>query len=127
MSTREHFVRAVASAPDDDLPRLVFADWLEESGDPEWAAFIRVACAYARHDGWDERLHSAFYDLFDVVGRLRAELGEVEGVLWGGHTVRERGMVEEATVRSPRSFVADADRVYSLTCIRFLKLENPHA
>ena len=37
MSDRESFVAAIAASPDDDLPRLVFADWLDEHGDPDRA------------------------------------------------------------------------------------------
>lgn len=36
------FLRAIAGSPADDLPRLAFADWLEEHDRPERAAFIRV-------------------------------------------------------------------------------------
>ncbi len=45
-------LRAVCEAPDDDLPRLVYADWLEEHGRPVRAEFIRLQCAWARalHD-----------------------------------------------------------------------------
>jgi uncharacterized protein (TIGR02996 family) len=32
---------AVAAAPDDDTPRLVYADWLDEHGRPDYACFIR--------------------------------------------------------------------------------------
>lgn len=35
---------AVCAAPDDDLPRLVCADWLDEHGESERAEFIRVQC-----------------------------------------------------------------------------------
>jgi uncharacterized protein (TIGR02996 family) len=41
---RESFVRAVAEKWWDPLPRLVFADWLDERGDPDRAEFIRVQC-----------------------------------------------------------------------------------
>jgi uncharacterized protein (TIGR02996 family) len=41
MSEREGFYAAIRANPDDDTARLVFADWLEESGEPRWAAFIR--------------------------------------------------------------------------------------
>lgn len=34
-------VASVLTSPADDLPRLVYADWLEEHGEPEWAEFIR--------------------------------------------------------------------------------------
>ena len=32
MSDREALMRAILEAPDDDAPRLIFADWLEENG-----------------------------------------------------------------------------------------------
>src|SRR5262245_22036841 len=41
------FLRAVFERPDDDHPRLVFADWLEERGDPR-GEFIRAQCELAR-------------------------------------------------------------------------------
>jgi len=40
MNERESFMRAIATSPDDDAVRLVFADWLEENGEPERAEFI---------------------------------------------------------------------------------------
>jgi uncharacterized protein (TIGR02996 family) len=42
------FLRAINAQPDDDTPRLVFADWLDENGDPARAEFIRVQIALAR-------------------------------------------------------------------------------
>lgn len=39
---------AVLAAPDDDGPRLVYADWLDEHGDPARAEFIRVQIELAR-------------------------------------------------------------------------------
>lgn len=39
------FLRRIKETPEDDTPRLVFADWLDEWGDPAWAEFIRVQCA----------------------------------------------------------------------------------
>ncbi|OWK42282.1 TIGR02996 domain-containing protein [Fimbriiglobus ruber] len=39
---------AVAAAPDDDLPRLVYADWLEEHERTVRAEFIRLQCEIAR-------------------------------------------------------------------------------
>jgi len=45
------FLAAITASPDDDLPRLVYADWLDESGEPAAAAraeFIRVQCELER-------------------------------------------------------------------------------
>ena len=41
MSDRAAFLSHIADHPDADLPRLVFADWLDEQGDP-LGEFIRV-------------------------------------------------------------------------------------
>jgi uncharacterized protein (TIGR02996 family) len=41
-------LRAVCAEPDDDTPRLVAADWLEEQGDPDRAALIRLQIELAR-------------------------------------------------------------------------------
>jgi uncharacterized protein (TIGR02996 family) len=48
MSQEEVFLKAIIDAPDDDAPRLIFADWLDEHGDSDRAEFIRVQCALAR-------------------------------------------------------------------------------
>jgi uncharacterized protein (TIGR02996 family) len=51
MSDRTALVAAIAAAPDDDLPKLVFADWLDENGGPadqDRALFIRLGVAYFR-------------------------------------------------------------------------------
>jgi len=40
--------RAVISDPDDDTPRLIFADWLDENGQTDRAAFIRLQVESAR-------------------------------------------------------------------------------
>jgi uncharacterized protein (TIGR02996 family) len=42
MTQHDALLAAVCAAPDDDLPRLVYADWCEENGQPERAEFIRV-------------------------------------------------------------------------------------
>ncbi|MBL8797742.1 MAG: TIGR02996 domain-containing protein [Planctomycetia bacterium] len=47
MSTELEFVQTIRDHPADDLPRLIFADWLEDRGDPR-GAFIRTQCALAR-------------------------------------------------------------------------------
>ena len=51
--------RAVVAQPEDDLPRLVAADWLEESGHPERAEYIRVQIGLAKEPTptlqWRER------------------------------------------------------------------------
>lgn len=45
---RQAFIRAIFDEPDEDGPRLVFADWLDEHGDAARAEFIRVQCERAK-------------------------------------------------------------------------------
>jgi len=48
LTDRERILRRVIDTPEDDTPRLVFADWLDEHGDrdddPARAEFIRLQC-----------------------------------------------------------------------------------
>jgi uncharacterized protein (TIGR02996 family) len=46
--------RAILASPDEDTPRLVYADWLQENGEPDRAEFIRAQCRLARANEWDD-------------------------------------------------------------------------
>ncbi len=48
LSQHEAFLRAIFDAPEDDTPRLVYADFLQENGEEERAEFIRYGCEAAR-------------------------------------------------------------------------------
>src|SRR5262245_43577020 len=49
------FQRSIAEAPRDDLPRLIFADWLEENGQIERSEFIRLGIELAGDIAKEER------------------------------------------------------------------------
>jgi uncharacterized protein (TIGR02996 family) len=42
------FLADVLATPLDDAPRLIYADWLEDAGDPDRAEFVRVQCELAQ-------------------------------------------------------------------------------
>jgi uncharacterized protein (TIGR02996 family) len=44
MTLDKAFLADILAHPDDDAPRLIYADCLEENGDPERAEFIRLQC-----------------------------------------------------------------------------------
>jgi uncharacterized protein (TIGR02996 family) len=48
MTDEDAFLRAICDQPDEDTPRLAFADWLQEHGQEHRAEFIRVQCERAR-------------------------------------------------------------------------------
>src|SRR5689334_13851092 len=54
MDDRSALLAAIVAAPDDDAPRLVYADWLDEHGDPDRAEFIRHQIETQNSGGtWD--------------------------------------------------------------------------
>lgn len=59
MTEQEALIRRVCLAPDDDTPRLIFADWCDDQGEQERAEFIRVQCLLASRypPSIDDRLH----------------------------------------------------------------------
>jgi uncharacterized protein (TIGR02996 family) len=96
-------LNAVIAAPDDDLPRLVYADWLEEHGREERAELIRVQCNLARpltdYREADDRKRWAQRERW-LLQRYsvpwRKELPQVHAAEWGRF---ERGMVESFFIR----------------------------
>jgi uncharacterized protein (TIGR02996 family) len=56
MPDREAFFASIREHPDDDTPRLVFADWLDENGDCAHAELIRVQCEIERLGTGDPQL-----------------------------------------------------------------------
>jgi uncharacterized protein (TIGR02996 family) len=71
MAQDDSFLQAIVSNPDDDVARLVYADWLDERGDPR-GEFIRVQCHLARLPEVDPRRP----ELKTVERRLLKEHGD---------------------------------------------------
>jgi len=93
------FLADILAHPDDDAPRLIFADWLDEHGDPDRADFIRVQCRLAGLDE-DDPDRAALVVRSDELEKAHgprwlAEVPKVAGVTFAGF---ERGFVGEARV-----------------------------
>src|SRR5262245_25967748 len=76
MTDRDALLASVHAAPDDDAPRLVFADWLDDNGQPERAEFIRIQVAMRREyeaHGRTDRLERLFVRSREVFYRPWAE------------------------------------------------------
>ena len=59
---REAFLRAIFADPDNDMPRLVFADWLDDQGESDWAELIRLQCEIANKQQSGETISRAKYN-----------------------------------------------------------------
>jgi uncharacterized protein (TIGR02996 family) len=117
----EAFLQAILEAPEDDTPRLVYADYLEERGDPR-GEFIRVQCALANESEDSPRLQ-----------QLRAreeELLEAHRAAWLAplglperDCVFHRGFVDEVQL-GLAEFVARGVELVSRTPLRRLRLAH---
>jgi uncharacterized protein (TIGR02996 family) len=106
------FLEAIREQPDDDLPRLACADWLEEHGDPDRAAFIRVQIEMENLPEHNPR---------------RDELEDRETALRSAHETDWRGALADFTTECTfrrgfieriklgvRQFLENADRLFAL-------------
>jgi uncharacterized protein (TIGR02996 family) len=56
MNPDDAFLATILEDPDDDTPRLIYADWLDDRGQTDRAEFIRLQCEIARLPEDDDRL-----------------------------------------------------------------------
>jgi uncharacterized protein (TIGR02996 family) len=63
--TEDAFIAAVLEDPGADLHRLVYADWLEERGDPR-AEFLRAECELLRLPWGDGRFPALWTRLYEL-------------------------------------------------------------
>lgn len=113
------FLAAIADQPDDDLPRLAYADFLDDRGKSARAEFIRVQCELARLPATDPRRAA--------LAAREAELIEAHRREWTvpnvGPQAFSRGFVEDIHTSADR-FLAQARRISATTVVRTLRLVN---
>ena len=109
MLVDDPFLMTILDHPDDDGPRLVYADWLEEHGDCDRAELIRLQCL-GGDDGRAARIVSA------------------RGRDWAGLASRlaysysfRRGFVEEITIDA-RTWITHGEELVSRSPIRLLRV-----
>lgn len=103
--TGEALYRAILAHPDEDTPRLAYADHIEEFGDAARAEFIRLQCRLAAMNAWDEgytaadvrcrRLLAEHPEWTDAVVGYHPDLvrlGSVRSRVAGAHGVFVRGL-----------------------------------
>lgn len=91
---KEAFLAEIRERPDDDFPRLQFADWLEENGEPERAEFIRVQCELAKRIRVDlPAREPRLQPLADVAADVLADHADPEGAAL---RARERELLADA-------------------------------
>lgn len=93
MTDEAALLAAVLNNPDDDAPRLIYADWLDEQGECDRAEFIRVQCRLAELGGEIMRrqfFHGLLLERDRLLGReeeLWLRLPETVFGKWPRHVV----------------------------------------
>jgi uncharacterized protein (TIGR02996 family) len=122
VSEHDTFLQAILADPDDDAPRLMYADWLERRRDPR-GEFIRVQCTLAKLVRDDPKRT-------DLVARERVLLNKHEtewvGPLrqWAKRWEFRRGFVE-AVLLPAEAFLAHADALFQIAPIRRVSFVSP--
>jgi uncharacterized protein (TIGR02996 family) len=105
MDDEAALLTAIAAHPDEDTPRLAYADWLDEHGRPIRAEFIRVQCAVKRLEElpaaekrphvptWQRQNELLERHRHDLLGPLADDLTYFDAVF-------DRGFVTELTVKA---------------------------
>ena len=123
MTTEDALLAAIIAHPAEDVPRLAYADWLDEHGHPERAEFIRLQCERVRLPAVD-RCHAAL----EVRERALQAAHEHEwtetlralgATGWQFH----RGFVEDVTLEA-LALLEHADALFRLTPVRGVRLHD---
>jgi uncharacterized protein (TIGR02996 family) len=120
MAIEDAFLHDILARPDEDAPRLIYADWLEERNNPR-GEFIRVQCALARLAAEDPRRWP--------LERRERELLAAHESEWlpqrelTGECRFCRGFVEEIAL-TPEAFLNSASQFFEQAPIRHLCLRG---
>lgn len=124
MTESDALRRAVIADPDDDMPRLVYADWLEEHGQSERAAFIRAQMEAVRAEPFSQQAREAETRANRLLDSHRyAWTRHLDGQCVEQPRFR-RGFIEHVSVE-PITFVATASRFLNSEPITALRIKRP--
>ncbi|HJZ94439.1 MAG TPA: TIGR02996 domain-containing protein [Gemmataceae bacterium] len=121
MSDATAFLAAIHAAPEDAAPRLVYADWLDEHGQPGRADLIRRMCRVPTYVfTWSRRARHGRHVHAESVGAIRGLRGRAETVyrdewarLPGVELIQVcRGFIEYIDIRA-LPFLAHAGDIFA--------------
>jgi uncharacterized protein (TIGR02996 family) len=124
MNTGDALLADILANPEDDGPRLVYADWLDEHAQPERAEFIRLQVEYASLDEDDPRRQALERRSVQVIQdfnvRPRPEWAKGIDAIAAEWRYR-RGFVEEVTLPAATFLerAADLFRVAPVRSVHF--------
>ena len=119
----EPFLKAICENPDDDTVRLVYADWLDENGDPERAEFIRLQIALHGKPKKSDPQQIREEELIEANGRVwLGELPELPHIHWPGDF--SRGFVKTVCVGAGKWFIEHRIKLFGSAPVRHLSVSE---
>jgi uncharacterized protein (TIGR02996 family) len=124
MSSETGFLAEIRERPDDDAPRLVYADWLDDHGDSDRAEFVRAQVRLAALPEWDPQRFELEERALDLLAEHRDR--------WLAHLPRwaraeelefRRGTLESARL-TPSVFLRHGERLAQLVPLTRLQLDG---
>jgi uncharacterized protein (TIGR02996 family) len=122
MTHDDAFLQAIIEDPEDDTPRLVYADWLEEHRQAERAEFIHIQCELARLPSDDPRRPQLKTRERELLDEYKREWVGPLGRWACAHEFR-RGFVEAITVR-PEAFLEHAEALFQTAPIQSVTFQD---
>jgi uncharacterized protein (TIGR02996 family) len=123
MNDHDALLHAIGEHPEEDTPRLMYADWLEEHDQPERADFVRNQVELGRIDIDDparrELVVKNVYYLNNFVPQWKAELSCIPHIEWGDFN---RGLIEEVQAQNGKPVVDHAAEIFAVPGIHILRL-----
>jgi uncharacterized protein (TIGR02996 family) len=115
------FLDAILDEPDDDVPRLVYADWLTERGDPR-GEFIQVQCRLARTPRYEPTPRESHQREQDLLRAWRSEWERpYRKFEFIRHVSFKRGFLNQLSFPASR-FMEVGDLVYQIGPIETVSL-----
>jgi uncharacterized protein (TIGR02996 family) len=122
MTHEEAFLADIIESPDDDSPRLIYADWLEDNGHSDRAAFIRLGCSMETMDEDDPQR--------EELGKRHAGFIEEHGKEWAGPLANladrywfRRGFIEGIEIHAA-TLLRHAEAIFCSVPVRDVRLHN---
>src|SRR5262245_41993093 len=125
-------LKAISDNPEEDTPRLIYADWLDEQGgaaNVARAEFIRLQIAevpkrgdYHSNGSLTER-EEALLSAWDTAKGWRADLPRLTGITWQTQHY-ERGFVYHIHATSVRSLLKAAPEVFASAPVTWVSLDK---
>ncbi len=123
MSDHDALLRAIGEHPEEDTPRLMYADWLEENDQPERADFVRnqIELAQVGLNSPDRSplVRKNVRYLLDYVPYWKSLLPQIPGIEWGDFN---RGLIEEVQAQSQHAIIEHSRTIFSVPGIHILRL-----